>query len=437
MKKKEAAIEIVKKFIQSDPLRASQALETLTPHDAAQLFRDLPPSVAAQALENLPPTQAAAVLEDLTPSEAAEIFHRTGKYHAADMFRRLSTEFSKSVIPLLNQEFSKDMAEILAYPRESAGRMMHTDFLAFRSDSRVKDVILRLRQMAKRQLPVATYCYVVDAANSLQGVLNMRALLLAAPEAPVSDIMIRDVVKVSPFTDREELVAMAARKHYLAVPVSDENGRLIGIVNTKNIIASTEEEATEDMQILFGASAEERAFSPAWFKITRRLPWLTINLATAFLAGSVVALFEGFIGRVAVLAVFLPIIAGQGGNAGTQTLSIVLRGMLMREIAPHNAWRLVRTEIFVGFVNGTAIAVITAAAAWLWKGNAWLGLVVGLAMVVNMVAAGLAGAMIPVLMKRMGYDPAHSSGIFLTTVTDVVGFFAFLSTAWLLQGKLI
>lgn len=437
MKKKEAAIELVKRFIQSDPVKAAQALETLPPRDAAQLLRDLPPSVAAQALENLPPQEAAALLSELTASEAAAMLHRTGKYHAADIFRRLTPEFSKAVIPLLDQEFSKDMSEILAYPRESAGRMMHTDFLAFRSDSKVRDVILRLRQMAKKQLPAATYCYVVDAANGLLGVLNMRDLLLAAPEAPVSEIMIRDVVKVSPFTDREELVSMVARRHYLAVPVTDENGRLIGVVNTKNIIASTEEEATEDIQLLFGASAEERAFSPAWFKITRRLPWLTVNLATAFLAGSVVALFEDFIARVAVLAVFLPIIAGQGGNAGTQTLAVVIRGMLMREIAPHNAWQLVKTELFVGLVNGTATGIITAAAAILWKGNAWLGFVVGVAMVVNMVAAGMSGALIPLVMKRWGYDPAHSSGIFVTTVTDVVGFFAFLSTAWLLQAKLI
>lgn len=437
MKKKEIALELVKKFIQTDPLKASQALEGLPVRDAADLLRDLPPSVAAQATENLPPQTAATVLSELSPAEAAEILHRTGRYLAADIFRRLGADFSKAVIPLLSQEFSKDMAEILAYPRESAGRMMHTDFLSFRADSKVRDVILKLRQMAKKQMPAASYCYVVDPANALLGVLNMRDLLLAAPDAQVSEIMIPDVVKVSPFTDREELVAMVARKHYLAVPVIGESGRLIGVVNTKNIIASTEEEATEDIQLLFGGSAEERAFSPAWFKITRRLPWLTINLATAFLAGSVVALFEDFIARVAVLAIFLPIIAGQGGNAGTQTLAVVIRGMMMREVAPHNAWQLVKTEVFVGLVNGTVTGLITAGAAILWKGNAWLGLVVGIAMVVNMLAAGLSGALIPVLMKRMGYDPAHSSGIFVTTVTDVVGFFAFLSTAWLMQGKLI
>ncbi len=437
MKKKEAAIELVKSFIQTDPVRAARALETLPPREASQLIRDLPPSVAAQAMENLPPQEASAILAELSLAEAAEVLHRIGKYQAADIFRRLSPEFSKAVIPLLREEFSKDVSEILAYPRESAGRMMHTDFLAFRENCKVREVVARLRQMAKKQLPAATYCYVVDVNNSLAGVLNMRDLLLASPETGVAEIMIRDVVKVSPFTDREELVAMAARRHYLAVPVTDENGRLIGIVNTKNIIASTEEEATEDLQLLFGGSAEERAFSPAWFKITRRLPWLTVNLATAFLAGAVVALFEDFIARVAVLAVFLPIIAGQGGNAGTQTLAVVIRGMLMREVAPHNAWQLVKTELFVGLVNGAATGLITAAAALLWKGNPWLGLVVGVGMVVNMVAAGASGAMIPLAMKRLGYDPAHSSGIFLTTVTDVVGFFAFLSTAWLLQGKLI
>lgn len=437
MKKKEAAIELVKKFIQDDPVKAAHALEGLPPRDAAQLLGDLPPSLAAQGIENMPPQAAARLLEERSPGSAAEILHRTGKFQAADVFRQFAPDFAKTVIPLLAQDFSKDISEILAYPRDSAGRMMHTDFLAFRSDAKVRDVVQKLRGIAKKQLPAASYCYVVDGANALQGVLNMRDLLLAAHDAKVEEIMIRDVVKVGPFADREELLAMVARRHYLAVPVTDPSGRLLGIVNTKNIIASTEEEATEDLQILFGASAEERSFSPAWFKITRRLPWLTINLATAFLAGSVVALFEDFIARIAVLAVFLPIIAGQGGNAGTQTLAVVIRGMLMREIAPHNAWQLVRTELFVGFVNGAATGLLTAAAAWLWKGSAWLGFVVGIAMVVNMVAAGLSGALIPLVMKRLGYDPAHSSGIFLTTVTDVVGFFAFLSTAWLLQGKLI
>ncbi|MFA6434818.1 MAG: magnesium transporter [Elusimicrobiales bacterium] len=435
MKKKEAAIEIVKRFIQSDPLKAAQALETLAASDAAQVLKDLPAAVAAQCLEHLPPLAAAQLLEKNSKEEAAAILLKTGKYHAADVFRRFNPVFSKAVIPLLAHDFSKDMAEILAYPEESAGRMMHTDFLSFRKDLKVKEVIQKLRQVAKKHMPAA-YCYVVDDSNILLGVLNMRDLLLAQQDAKVEEVMIRDVLKVSPFADREELIAMFSRKHYLAVPVINETGRLIGIVNTKNIIASTEEEATEDLQILFGASAEERVYSPALFKIKKRLPWLHINLATVFLAGAVVAMFEGLIAKLAVLAVFLPIVAGQGGNAGTQTLSVVLRGMIMREIEPKSAMKMVLTEVWVGFINGLVTGLVTAAVVWLWKGNPFLGLVVGAAMVINLIAAGLSGALIPLTMKKLGFDPAHSSGIVITTITDVVGFTAFLSMAWLFQDKL-
>ena len=436
MKKKEAAIEIVKKFIQSDPLKAAQALETLALQDAAQVLKDLPAAVAAQCLEHLPPLTAAQLLEKNSRESAAAIMLRVGKYHAADIFRRFRPEFAKAVIPLLAHDFSKDIAEILAYPAESAGRMMHTDFLAFRRDMKVREVIQKLRQMAKKHLP-ATYCYVVDEENRLLGVLNMRDLLLGSPDSPVEEVMIKEVLKISPFADREELIKMFTKKHFLAMPVVNETGRIIGIVNTKNIIASTEEEATEDLQILFGASAHERVYSPASFKIAKRLPWLHINLATVFMAGMVVALFEGLISKLAVLAIFLPVVSGQGTNAGTQTLAVVLRGMIMREIEPRSAMKLVLTEVWVGFVNGLVTGLVTAVVVWLWKGNPYLGLVVGLSMVLTLVAAGLSGALIPITMKRLGFDPAHSSGIVLTTITDIVGFFSFLGLAWLLQGKLL
>jgi magnesium transporter len=436
MKRKEAAIEIVKKFIQSDPVKAAQALETMAVSGAAQVVKELPSALAAQCLEHLPPLATAQILEKNSSGEAAAILLKVSKYHAADVFRRFNPVFSTSVISLLTPDFSKDMAGILAYPRESAGRMMHPDFLSFHSDMKVREVILKLRQIARKQLP-ATYCYVIDASSILLGVLNMRDLLLAPPDAPVKEVMIKDVLKVSPFADREELVAMFSRKHYLAVPVVDETGRIIGIVNTKNIIASTEEEATEDLQIMFGASAEERVYSPALFKIKKRLPWLNVNLATVFLAGAVVAMFEGLIEKVAVLAVFLPIVAGQGGNAGTQTLSVVLRGMIMREIEPKSAMKMVMTEVWVGFVNGLLTGLVTALVIWLWKGNPYLGLVIGVAMVVNLIVAGLSGALIPLTMKKLGFDPAHSSGIVLTTITDVVGFLALFGMAWLFLEKLI
>jgi len=224
---------------------------------------------------------------------------------------------AKRLVALLPKELAAGIAETLAYPVQSAGRLMHGDFLSFRAGLRVEEVIERLRQLAHGQVPLS-YCYVVDEAGRLVGVLNMRDLLLAEGETLVEAVMRPKVIKVSPFTDREELVALFSKKHYITVPVADNDGKLLGVVPTASIIESTEEEASEDIQILFGASAEERISSSPWFKITRRLPWLTVNLATAFLAGSVVALFEDFIARIAVLAVFLPIFKlstmGTGGG---------------------------------------------------------------------------------------------------------------------------
>ncbi|OGR61190.1 MAG: magnesium transporter, partial [Elusimicrobia bacterium GWC2_51_8] len=430
MKKIEAALTVIRHFIQTEPARAAEALETLAPVDAVRILGLLPEAAAAALLESQQPQKAARLLARLQVQRAASLTQRLSPRHAGAVLGRMPEKAARRVIAILPKELTSGISETLAYPAQSAGRLMHGDFLSFRTGLKVEEVIGRLRQLAHTQVPLS-YCYVVDESARLVGVLNMRDLLLADGAAAVETVMLTKVIKVSPFTDREELVALFAKKHYLTIPVTDTDGRLLGVVPTANIIESTEEEASEDLQILFGASAEERAFSPAWFKITHRLPWLTINLFTGFLAGAVVAIFEDLIARAAVLAIFLPIIAGQGGNAGTQTLAVVIRGMLMREVSPLNAWRLVKTEVFAGVVNGFATGALMALAAWLWKGSPFIGVISGIAMVVTMAAAGLSGALIPLTMKRFGYDPAHSSGIFVTTVTDITGFFSFLGLAWL------
>lgn len=436
MNKIAPAVNVIKHFVNVDPVKAAQALAALSEDDAAEIIKLLPAAISAQCLENMQPHDASEILQHLLPEPAVNLIARLSHCHAADIFRHFSRDSIKNALHLLDNAFVKTVREILDYPKESAGRIMQTDFISFHTDIKVREVIKRLRHIAKKHVPNA-YCYVVGPENKLVGVLNMRDLMLASPETAIENIMRTETVKVSPFVDREELISVFTEKHYVAIPVVNETGRIIGIVNTENLIESTEEEASEDIQILFGASAEERIYSSLWFKIKNRLPWLHINLATAFLAASVVALFQDMIGRMAVLAVFLPIVAGQGGNAGIQSLSVVLRGIILREIYPKDALRLVLMEVVVGLVNGLVIGLVTAIAAWLWKGNPYLGLVVGIAMVVNMVAAGLAGALIPIAMKKLGFDPAHSSGIFLTTITDVVGFAAFLGFAFLFQSKLI
>lgn len=211
----------------------------------------------------------------------------------------------------------------------------------------------------------------------------------------------------------------------------------MGIVKAEKLIQGIQEEATEDLQKMFGAGGDERAFSPVSFSLKKRLPWLHINLVTAFAAGAVVSMFEGIIAKITVLAVYLPIVAGQGGNAGAQSLAVVMRAIVMREIRPGESWKLVLKEGFVGIVNGLVIGTVTALVAWLWQGNMMLGVVVALAMMVNLLAAGISGAAIPLVMKSLGFDPAQSSNIVLTTVTDIVGFLSFLGFAVLFQRYLI
>jgi magnesium transporter len=242
---------------------------------------------------------------------------------------------------------------------------------------------------------------------------------------------------VDAFTDREEVAHLLSRRHLSAAPVLDGERRLLGVVKTDTLIDDVQEETTEDILRMVGAGSDERTFSTLWFSLKKRLPWLHVNLATAFLASAVVALFEDLIAKVTVLAVFLPVVAGQGGNAGAQSLAVVMRGLVLREIRPANAWGFIRKETMLGIVNGASIGAVTAAVAWMWHGKPALGLVIGLAMIVNLAAAGLAGAAIPLGLKALGWDPAQSSSILLTTVTDVIGFFAFLGFAMVFQNGLL
>lgn len=431
MPKTASTLAVIRRFIDTEPQQAALALEALGEEEAAALLKGLPPTAGAACLERARPLFAAEVLRAMTAHAAAQILGRMGPEHGAAVLRAMPETARPSLLEALPEPSRREMVEGLSYPQDSAGRLMRTDFLAYDKDLKVREVVARLRALAGKG--VHSYVYVIGADRKLLGVLNMRDLLLAAPEAQIEKVMRVDVFSVPAFTDREELLHLAQVKNFMSIPVVDALGRLVGTIKSEDLLESSQEEATEDVQLMFGVSAEERAFSPLSFKIRKRLPWLNVNLVTAFAASAVVAQFEDLIGRVAVLAVFLPLVAGQGGNAGIQTLAVVLRGLVIREVRPRDAWPLIYAEGVVALVNGLSIGCVTALAAWLWRGNPWLGLVVGLAMLVNMLAAGLAGAGIPLVMKRWGFDPAQSSGIFLTTVTDVVGFFAFLGFAALFE----
>lgn len=429
-------LPLVQKFFESDPVAAAHSLETMDEAQALSVLKALPASLSAQAFRHLQVSFVATLLREVPPDLFAEIVRRLDAQQGAALLTHLPDQIRRSFIDHLSEKDKRQIQELLTYPQNSAGRLMTTEFLAFHREVKIKDAVQKIRALAHKK-GLASYTYVVDSNDRLVGVINMRDLLLASPDSTLDAIMRKDVFAVNFFMDREDVANELSQRKFFAAPVVDHENRLLGIVKADQLLAHLQAEATEDIQKMFGAGGDERAFSPIAFSLRKRLPWLHVNLATAFLAAAVVALFEGIIAKITVLAVFLPVVAGQGGNAGAQSLAVVMRGLVMREIPAQRVLKLIRKEALIGAVNGVLIGLVTAAIAWMWHGNPYLGVVIGLAMIVNLVAAGFSGAAIPITMKAIGLDPAQSSSIILTTVTDVVGFFTFLGFAVIFQSYLL
>jgi magnesium transporter len=322
----------------------------------------------------------------------------------------------------------------MTYPPDTAGGMMEPRVTAIPVDLTVKAAITYLRKAPRQTLH---YLYVTDSDGKLAGVLNMRELMLASPQDRIESLTHREILTVPETMTREEVVTLMRRHRFLALPVVDGEGRLVGIIKHDEALRASQLEAFEDLQKMVGAGGDERALSPVSTVVKRRLPWLYVNLLTAFLAAAVVGLFEGTIQKVTALAVLLPIVSGQGGNTGAQALAVVMRGLALREILAGMKRRVIVKEVIAGVLNGVAIAVVTGAAVWIWSRNYGLALVIFLAMIVNMAAAGLSGAAIPLILKALNKDPAQSSSIFLTTVTDCVGFASFLGFAVIFMPLLV
>lgn len=425
-----SALELyIKKFSDYDPVLSAHIIETMDIEESLGVFDDLPADVSKTIFENLQNEYAAKLLGRLDQQKAGDILREMEPLKISLIVGVCPIALKDRISLSLTEKQKSELREILEYPKDSVGYMMSSNFLALRQDLRLSDAVSKIRLLALNANTPLSYVYVVDSDFMLTGVLTMRDLLIKDPDKRLSEIMIKDVFNLNAFTEVEEAARIVARRNFFAVPVVDNTGKLVGIVNTSQLLSDAHEEYTADIQTLFGAGSEERPFSGTLYSLKRRLPWLNINLATAFLAAGVIAMFEGVIAKLTVLAVFLPIVAGQGGNAGAQSLAVVMRGLVMREIPKQDFLKLFWKEGKLGFLNGVLIGLVTGIIAWVWQGNPTLGIVIGLAMVANLVIAGLAGAMIPVGLKTLGLDPAQSSMIILTTVTDIVGFFAFLGLA--------
>ena len=296
----------------------------------------------------------------------------------------------------------------------------------FREDVRAGDVAAALRESRRVDDEVVM---VVGPDGRLQGTIAMVEVLLADAAARLASLRVRPVPVADAFATRDEVVELVEGQRLRAMPVVDVAGRPVGALTQRALARVAEQDVAADIQTMVGASRDERALSSPWFAVRKRLPWLEINLVTAFLAAAVVGLFEDTIAQFTALAVLLPVVAGQSGNTGAQALAVTMRGLTLHEIGLRQWLSIAAKEAVVGFVNGLAVAAATMLGVYVWSGSAGLTMVIGIAMVISMTIAGVAGACVPMALRATGQDPAQSSSIILTTVTDVAGFFSFLALA--------
>jgi magnesium transporter len=418
--------------------------------EAARYLRGLHPADSAEILAWLEPEQQAAMVERLQAPELAMVFEQMYEEDMVEVAQHLDVGALADVLDemepdtaadLLNEMEPADAAEVLeqmdepeqvtsllAYDEDTAGGIMNTPPPSLRRWMTVEESFAFVKKHY-RDASEIFYLYVIDRYYRLIGVVNLRALILADPNQTIEQIMNRDVISVKTTMDQEEVAQILARYDLLAVPVVDQEERLVGLITHDDVVDVLEQEATEDIYRLAQVGEDAEIFSPLKRSIRNRFPWLVINLGTAFLASSVVSMFEGTIAQAALLAAFMPIVAGQGGNAGTQTMTIMVRSLALGEINSRDTLSALWHEVRIGLFHGIALGIMVGIIAWLWKGNPILGLVIGLAMLGNLVVAAVAGVIVPMALKWLKVDPALASSVFVTTATDCLGFSLFLGLA--------
>ncbi len=408
-------------------------LEALDPEQRPRLIELMGTEFDFTALTEVDDSVREDILEELPTGTVAEGVRELDSDDAVEILKDLPKEDQEEILDRLPAPERVALARSLDYPQDSAGRRMQTEFIAVAPSWTVGQAIDYMRETA--DLPDRFFeIYVVDPAYRFLGAVTLDRLLRTKRPIPVSELMEEDRHQVRATDDQEEVARLFEHYNLVAVPVVDAGDRLVGVITVDDMVDVISEEAEQDIKALGGVSGEEELSDSVWSIAKGRFNWLLVNLATAFLASSVLGLFEGSLEKMVALAVLAPIVASQGGNAATQTMTVAVRALATRELGRANAWRVIIREALVGFLNGTAFAVITGVAAYAWFRVPGLGVVIGLAMICNLIAGALGGILIPLVLNRIRFDPAVSSGAFVTTVTDVVGFFSFLGIATLWFG---
>ncbi|WP_097028160.1 magnesium transporter [Clostridium peptidivorans] len=357
--------------------------------------------------------------------DIVDLFSYMSNDDIVDILGNLPIKIRKDLLKMMKKDDTKQLQELLGYDEDSAGGIMTTEYIALKSDLTIEEALKKIREIGPKT-EIIEVIFVVDKNKELIGTADLRDILLASEDKRLIDIMNDNVISVNPEVDQEKVSLLVSKYDLKAIPVINHKNCLLGIITVDDIIDVIVEEQTEDMLRLGGVSKEERVDGTLKTSIKKRLPWLFINLGTAFLASFTVGLFEDVIAQVVALAAAMPIVAGMGGNAGTQTLSVVIRSIALGEVSLKKNWKLVFKEIALGVINGAATGILTGIILYMKYNNPYLGLIIFAAMIGNLVIAGFFGFLIPLSLKVFGIDPALASAIFLTTATDVFGFFIFL-----------
>jgi magnesium transporter len=437
----ELTLQRVRSALESGHIQdAISALTEMHPADQADAFSDmkdelqaellpiLDVQIAADILEQLEDQEAASVAETLSTDRLADVLDEMEPDEAADVIGDLAPELATEV--LAEMEEAADVLALLPYPDETAGGRMTTSFVSIREDATTAEAIESLRKI-EPEVETPYYLYVEDRQGRLIGILGLRELVVAPGNTLVVSIMDADVFRVQAEVDQEKVARLMAKYDLPAIPVVDQAEVLQGVVTHDDIVDVIEEEATEDIYRLANVSdADLSIFSSLGLSVRRRLPWLYLSALTALLASWVISNFEQLIGEVVLLAVFQSVVAGLGGNTATQSLAIIVRAIALGEIEARDSVRIIIKEAATGFLQGALVGTVVGLGVYLWKGNLMLGLVLGLALIGNMLVAGIVGAAIPLSLRALRLDPALASSVLVTTVTDSVGFALFLGLAW-------
>ncbi len=422
---------------EADPHDAADILEELGEDAATDLLADLDPDHAAEVLEEMHDDLAADILEELDPARAADFLEGMPADEAADLVAALDPEAREGILEAMESPALADVRQLLLYPPDSAGGLMTTDVAKLPVGMTAGEAIERVRQM-NEELEDLSYVYIVENDDTLVGVLSFRDLVFKRPGVGLEEAMIHNPVAVSPFADREEAAELTNRYHLFSIPVVDDQRRLLGIVTNEEVIEAIQMEATEDFAVATGAGAEETVFTPVLGSVRMRIPWLSLNLVMALLVAFVIERQTGIITREPVLAALMPVIALLGGNGGFQSLAVVIRSLATDDVPRSQVLGVIGRQFSVGVFNGLILGVLSGALAIFLLNtgvfgsegsSATIAAVVALAAFGNVAVAGLAGASIPLVLRKLGADPAQASSIFLTLITDLVGFGGFLLVA--------